>query len=43
VDMQQADYMWVFQLYKDRHVVAQVLCVRAFVCVCMYSCVCSSV
>ena len=24
VEMQQADYMWVYQLYKDRHVVAQV-------------------
>jgi len=24
VELQQADYMWVYQLYKDRHVVAQV-------------------
>jgi len=24
VEMQQADYMWIYQLYKDRHVVAQI-------------------
>jgi len=24
VELQQADYMWVYQLFKDRHVVAQV-------------------